>query len=74
MHSIISRINKTMKKNRLDFKNKYEEIIGCNKDKLREYIIKKLENGMNLDNYGIDWESLFLYIIRVVLHTGKLKN
>ena len=33
----------------------YEEIIGCNFLELEKYINEKLDNSMNLDNYG-DWE------------------
>ena len=54
-HSIISRINKTLKKNNIDFKNTYQEIIGCNKNDLKNFIINKLKINMNIDNYGL-WE------------------
>ena len=53
--NITSRIFKTFKRNNIVFNLSYEEIIGCTKNQLQEYIIEKLKDSMTIENYG-NWE------------------
>ena len=54
-NNLISRIYKTFKKNNLEFNISYEELLGCNIIKLREFIYNSLKENMTLENYG-EWE------------------
>ena len=62
------RIYKVMKDKKLNFKLKYENIIGCTVDKLEDHIIGQFKDNMNLENYG-EWEVD--HIIPVIKNTHK---
>ncbi len=49
------RIRNTIQNYNLKLKFSYNDMIGCNRDEFREYIINNLQEGMKLDNFG-EWE------------------
>jgi hypothetical protein len=53
--NVKTRINYAFKKNNIEFKQSYEEIIGCNIDIFENHIVNQLKEGMTIDNYG-EWE------------------
>ena len=53
--NLISRIYITLKKNNLKFNVSYEELIGCDIIKLKDFILNSLKESMTLKNYG-EWE------------------
>ena len=54
-NSLISRIYKNFKKYNLKFNISYEELLGCDIIKLRDFILNSLKENMTLNNYG-EWE------------------
>jgi hypothetical protein len=50
-----SRIRKSIIKYNLNIKFSYNEILGCNRDEFKEYILKNLSEEMTINNFG-DWE------------------
>jgi len=54
-NNLISRIYTTFKKNNLKFNVSYEELLGCNIIKLKDFILNSLKKNMTLKNYG-KWE------------------
>jgi hypothetical protein len=53
--SACSRIRKSITKYNLNIKFSYDEILGCNRDEFKEYIINNLLEKMTLKNFG-EWE------------------
>ena len=54
-NNLISRIYITFKKNNLKFDVSYEELLGCDIIKLKDFILNSLKENMTLENYG-EWE------------------
>jgi hypothetical protein len=53
--SACSRIRKSIIKYNLNIIFSYDEILGCNRNEFKEYILNNLSEGMNLNNFG-EWE------------------
>lgn len=53
--SACSRIRKSIAKYNLNIKFSYDEILGCNRNEFKEYILNNLLEGMTLDNFN-EWE------------------
>ncbi|AYV82606.1 MAG: hypothetical protein Hyperionvirus1_185 [Hyperionvirus sp.] len=53
--NITNRIYKTFKDNNIKFNHSYNEIIACSRNFLETYLLDKLTEGMDLNNYGL-WE------------------
>lgn len=54
-YSACSRIRGTISKYNLNFKFSYKEMLGCNRQEFKEYIINSLLDDMTLENFG-EWE------------------
>jgi hypothetical protein len=53
--SACARIRKTIKKYNLDIKFSYDDMLGCNREEFKNYIINNLNDNMKIDNFG-EWE------------------
>jgi hypothetical protein len=53
--SACARIRKSILKYNLNIKFSYEEMLGCNRNEFKEYILKNLLEKMTFNNFG-EWE------------------
>jgi len=53
--SACARIRETFNKYNLNIKFSYSDMLGCNRNDFKEYIINNLLEGMTLENFG-EWE------------------
>lgn len=68
--NIKNRIYKVFKENDIKFTNSYEEIIGCNMERLEVYIVNKLNSDMTINNYG-EWEVDHIFPVSKFDFTNK---